>query len=129
MKKIILLAIFFCLSSSAVAQTEICPSVSDILNNNYIYWLPEYKDNEELASMQDVAKFEQHVTAFVVARWERDYQENGHCFYQGTDPIIDKIVFARDAYRPVVSLKWVWARPDFLAECYSNDVTDCPFIM
>lgn len=124
----IFLILFFCLLQPLSAQTEFCPSVADIQSGSLTYFLPLYKDNEELAMSYDVQTFRQHVTTFVAARWDHDYAENGHCFYQGTDPILNRIVYANDAWRPEPTQKWTWTRPTRLAECYSDNVHDCGFI-
>jgi hypothetical protein len=125
--KLSICALLCCLTQLSVASTEICPSVEEIKNQNFNHWLPLYIEGEELASDNDVQNFKNHLTQFVVARWDRVYLENGHCFYAGTDPIISKIVFAQDAWRPVQGGKWSWKNPDKTAECYSNTVTDCAF--
>jgi hypothetical protein len=123
--------IFFCIlffTQSNLAYNEVCPSVADIKNNRLTPWIPLYIDNEERAFNKDVQQFKKNVTDFIVARWDSSYLENGHCFYQGTDPIISKIILANDAWRPVQGEKWQWKIYDRIAECYSNNVQDCEFI-
>lgn len=121
-------ALFFCFTQFAFANTEICPTVDDIKNHNFNGWIPLYIEGEELASEKDMQNFKQNLTDFVVARWDTTYLESGHCFYQGTDPILSKIIFAQDAWKPVQSGKWVWKNSNKIAECYSNNVNDCGFI-
>ncbi len=67
---------------------------------------------EELASDADVALFAKNVEYLEVARWDVSYLETAHCFYHGSDPINNKIVFARDSWRPVSAGKWNWMVQD-----------------
>lgn len=120
----IFLLLLYHASMASVIQ---CPRIDDIKNGHFYGWLPEYKNNEELASAKDVDNFKQHVRQFTVARWGKAYLENGHCFYQGTDPIVDTIVFAQDAWRPTDDAHWTWVEPQTLAECYSTNEQDCGF--
>lgn len=131
-KNFFLFALCIAITNTPMAATAlttfVCPSVEEIKNHQFHYWLPLYIQNEEYASAADVAKFQQNVTEFVVARWNRVYLENGHCFYEGTDPILKTIIFAQDAWQPVQNEKWIWKDPKKLAECYSSNVKDCGFI-
>ncbi len=127
-KKMFLFLVCVFTINNSFAETEVCPTVNEIKNNQFHYWLPLYIENEELASQADVKKFKDNVSAFVVARWASIYLENGHCFYEGTDSILNKIVFAQDAWKPLKNEKWVWTTKDRMAECYSNNVQDCGFI-
>lgn len=104
-----------------------CPSVDEIKNGSFTYWLPLYIEGEELASKSDVNKFREHVERFSVARWHNHYLEYGHCFYQGSDPIVEKITFAHDAWRPTNASVWIWRMPT-LAECFAGNAKDCEFI-
>lgn len=113
---------------NSFAQNIICPSVNEIKNHQFHQWIPLYIDNEELASDLDVAKFQSHVKQFLIARWNKDYLESGHCFYQGNDPILSKIVFAQDAWRPEQNIEWIWLKENALAECHTCHVEDCAFI-
>ena len=106
-----------------------CPSVQDIKEQDWIEWQPLYIEGEELASYQDVETFKKHVTRFTVAKWSATYLESGHCFYQGTDPILDRIVYAHDAWQPVTNTIWSWLFPGKYAECRSEHVEDCSFIL
>lgn len=110
-------------------ETTVCPSVEELQNQVWTDWQPLYINHEELASDADVQKFRSHVTQFTVAKWSTTYLENGHCFYQGTDPIVDHIVYAHDAWRPVSNGVWSWFVADRFAECRSSHVEDCPFIL
>lgn len=115
-------------SLSANAVTEFCPSVEDIKHHHYGHWLPLYVENSEMAMDADVEKFSENVTNFVVARWDRSYLEFAHCFYQGTDSIMDKIVFAHDAAYPAQQPAWSWSNPDRSAECVSRQPLECGYI-
>ncbi|HEX4044414.1 MAG TPA: hypothetical protein VHZ76_01945 [Gammaproteobacteria bacterium] len=110
------------------ALPETCPTVEEIKNHRFHGWLPLYKSNEELATSKDVVQFKEHVTAFQSAQWNRAYLENGHCFYQGTENIVNTIIFAKDAWRPAETAHWSWVTPNIMAECYSQQVTDCGFM-
>lgn len=111
------------------AETIIfCPSVAEIKQHQFHTWLPLYKEGEELASAHDVATFMQSVRQFVTARWDKSYLESGHCFYQGNDPIIEKIIFAHDAFRPKMNFNWQWIELNAQAVCIHNDVDACGFI-
>lgn len=123
---IIFFASFSCMASATNILT--CPTAAEIKNGQFNYWLPLYKEGEELASDHDVNIFKQHITSFDVARWDHVYLENGHCFYKGTDPMLDKVIFAHMAWRPVVNDEWHWVSPAKSAECYSSDVKNCGFI-
>ena len=128
-KKLICVIFFTSFSCMAWAtNTLTCPSVAEIQNQQFHEWLPLYIEGEELASTQDVNTFKQHITSFDVARWDRVYLENGHCFYKGTDPMLDKITFAHMAWRPVVNDQWYWTSPAKSAECRSPEVKNCGFI-
>lgn len=115
-------------STVSFADQITCPSVNDIKNHNFNFWLPLYKEGEELASAHDVDQFRAHITEFVVAKWGKVYLENGHCFYKGDDPILEKIVFAQDAWRPVKNSHWTWINANALAVCDSTNVAECGFI-
>lgn len=118
-----------CVYSAAIAEDNIaCPSVEQIKQEELIPWLPLYKENEELAFDSDVNTFKEHVTVFDVARWVDSYLENAHCFYKGTDPIVERIVLAQDAWQPTDNAPWIWLIPHKFAECRSLSVNDCMFI-
>lgn len=126
--KIFLLIILLSFYSSAKADTIVhCPTVDEIRTHHFGYWLPLYIEGEELASDRDVKQFQDHVNTFKIAKWDASYLENGHCFYEGTDPILNKITFAQDAWRPLEIPPWVWIKENVLAECDSADVRDCGF--
>src|SRR5665213_1512022 len=93
------LVIFF-YSVSISAQTISCPLVEDIKHGNFNRWLLLYIANEELATPKDTESFRNHLQTFAFAKWNKFYLENGHCFYKGDDPILNKIVLANDAWRP-----------------------------
>lgn len=121
--------LFLCLFSNTIfADQIICPSVSDIKHHSFNSWIPLYIEGEELASIQDIEHFKQQLSEFRVAKWDKDYLESAHCFYQGSDPILNKIVFAQDAWRPATNNFWSWIRPNAHAECQAMTVEDCPFI-
>lgn len=119
--KLIPLFLFCFFTSTGLASTVTCPTVTEIQQGQFKDWLPLYQQYEELASVQDVALFKAHVTGFKKAVWDRKYLENGHCYYVGNDPIINKIVFAQDAWRPAENAQWQNVR----AECRSE--VDCRF--
>lgn len=122
---IVLLNLIFSVSY-ALTTTISCPTVSEIKRGEFDDWLPLYQENEELALDADVETFKKAVTAFQSAKWSRRYIENGHCFYAGDNPVMDKIIFATDALRPENTPQWQWTQPNILAECYSDDVLRCP---
>jgi hypothetical protein len=127
-KKILFIALSSLLIANAAMAAVICPTVTDIKNSHFNGWLPLYIGNDELASKEDIEKFKASVNQFVIARWDRNHIENAHCFYQGADPIVDKISFAHDAKHPEQNVHWVWVTPNILAECYAQNVQDCEFI-
>lgn len=124
---LVLLNLIFSVSY-ALTTTIACPTVSEIKRGEFNDWLPLYQENEELASDADVNVFKKFVTTFQSAKWSRHYLENGHCFYQGDNPMMDKIIFATDTPRPDNTSQWQWTQPSILAECYSDEVLLCPFI-
>lgn len=123
-----LLLFFFIQAPSYAVHLATCPTVNEIKEGRFGYWLPLYIEGEEEASAEDVAQFRKNVLFFAVARWDNSYLENGHCFYYGTHPIIQRITFAQDAWRPEETPQWAWVKFNLLAECYSNEVSDCNFI-
>ncbi len=128
MKKLVCFILSACVVYSATAETIVtCPSVAEIQSGHLNEWLPLYQDNEELAFDADLLKVKAHVTRFVKARWDYSYLESAHCFYEGDDPIFNRIVFAQDAWNPVSTSTWSWVVPRFAAECLS-DVQSCGFI-
>lgn len=129
-QKMLLSVLLFSYVSIAIAKDDrvICPTVDEIKREAFHSWLPLYKDGEELASARDVEKFKKNVVNFQIARWSADYLESAHCFYQGTDPIIDKIVFAQDAWQPETSPNWIWRNPKYFAECLSSNLQNCVFL-
>lgn len=127
--KIILFNIFIFFFYSAFASpTIICPTIAEIKSGNYVPWLPLYINGEELISAVDEELFKKHVTGFFVAKWDISYLENGHCFYKGDDPIVEKVIFAQDAWQPVTNDHWNWTIQKKLAECYSEQTDSCGFI-
>ena len=104
-----------------------CPDPAEIKNNSLYPWLPIYKENEELASDNDMKKFKEHIQKFAIARWDVKYLETAHCFYTGDDPIVDKIILAADAWRPLVSTNWNWLS-DKIAECRTLEERGCGFM-
>ena len=127
-KKLFLFFITTMLVNLTFAHTIRCPTVSEIKNHQFNHWLPLYKENEELAMPNDVAQFQKNVAHVFVAKWDPKYLESAHCFYEGTDPMVNKIVFAQDAWRPARSSpKWIWIIEDKLAECVSSDPEECYF--
>ena len=127
-KLFILIASLFFTANIIAATPIVCPTVAEIKRNDFRGWLPLYIENEELASETDTEQFKSAVTTFSAARWHADYLENGHCFYQGTHPIIDKIVFAHDAWQPSHNVHWQWTLPNQFAECHSETINNCEFM-
>lgn len=126
--KIVLFNIsIFCYLTAYASPIIFCPTIDEIKNEHYSPWLPLYIDREELASTNDVEKFKANVTSFSVAKWDKSYLENGHCFYKGNDPIMDKIIFAQDAWQPVTNSYWSWLDAKKLAACYA-ETQHCGFI-
>jgi len=126
--KVVLLNIFVFFYLTAYASPVIfCPTIDEIRNEHYSPWLPLYIDREELASTNDVEQFKANVTSFSVAKWDQSYLENGHCFYKGNDSIVDKIIFAQDAWQPVTNSYWHWLDAKKLAACYT-EIQHCGFI-
>lgn len=130
-KQILFCFILFILSPFSYANNvkEECPTIDEIKAGKLNAWVPLYIDNEELASDADVSLFAKNVDYFEVARWNPSYLEAGHCFYHGRHGVINKITFARDAWQPEFAGKWIWVTQDKLAECYSQNVGDCAFLM
>lgn len=128
MKKILSLGLLLIFQIAIASSLMTCPSVSMIQQGKFGDWLPLYVDNEELASEHDTQLFQKHVRQFQTARWSSSYLEHGHCFYQGGDPILSKIVLAKDAWQPETSAHWSWVKPRSLAECNSKYVIECKFI-
>lgn len=81
-----------------------------------------------MASAEDIEKFKKNVTEFNIARWDRDYLESAHCFYSGNDSIVDKIIFAQDAWGPEDNARWTWVKYKSKAECYSMNSMNCSFL-
>jgi len=123
-----LLLICFSLFSFRViaAQYIECPSIEEIKLGHFHSWLPLYVDQEELASDADVALFIKDVESLEVAQWNPAYLESAHCFYDGKQ-LAKKIVFAHDAWRPLLPGKW--RVKDKFAECFSKNKIDCGFIL
>jgi hypothetical protein len=93
--------IFLMFFHNSIAETSLtCPSLKSVQHSINIWphgeWLPEYVDNEELASQDDIDHFIATVKRFNRAEWSGDYLEMAHCFYDGND----KIVLARDMLKP-----------------------------
>lgn len=128
--KIVCITASLLIVSTAISHnnTITCPTVETIKHEELLDWLPLYKEGEELASTLDVMTFRQHITHFDVAKWSTEYLENAHCFYRGDDPMVDRIVLAQDAWRPLVMGHWAWLIPYQLAECRSFNVHHCLFI-
>lgn len=115
------------LFSSTFAQNYIsCPKPEDINQGLFHDWLPLYIDGEELASELDTQQFISGVIHFAFARWDENYLENGHCFYNGT-PITQKIILAHDAWRPKKDSYWHWISRNKLAECHTTSAANCSF--
>lgn len=129
-QKILFFILSFSTFSTAIAKNDmiICPTVDAIRQGQFNSWQPLYKDGEELASSKDVDKFKANVLSFDVAKWSTEYLESAHCFYRGKDPIVDRIVFAQDAWQPIVNNYWSWLIPYKFAECRSTNLKDCGFI-
>jgi hypothetical protein len=112
-------------SVNVFSSTITCPSVSDIQRSEFHHWLPLYIENEELASAADVTVFQSAVRMFDHATWNAYYLEAGHCVYVGDNPMVKKIEFAHDAWRPSKQQTWVWLQPNRLAECRALKVEEC----
>jgi hypothetical protein len=128
LKKLTALAGLLLLQNVNAANFEYCPSVDDIKNHNFHGWLPLYIENEELAMDNDVNTFAEGLTKFDTARFDTKYLEFAHCFYQGTDPMVSKIIFAKDAWKPMPSRYWRWSTEDRQAYCISGITVECGFI-
>lgn len=118
--------VFFILLVITPSYSFTCPSIEEIKSGHFNGWLPLYIHNEELASFQDVNNFKNNVTNFLIAKWSTYYLEYGHCFYQGTNEAIDKIIFAKDAWRPGQN-NWLWQVANHLAECRGL-IDQCDFV-
>jgi hypothetical protein len=129
-QKVWLVLLLFSHVSMAIADDDIvtCPSVAEIRRDAFNYWLPLYKEGEELASNQDVETFRKHVVNFEIGRWSTGYLDSAHCFYQGTDPMVSKIVLAQKTWQPVMNPHWFWRKPEHFAECLTTNLDDCRFI-
>jgi len=127
----ILITLLLC-TNIAFAEVLTCPTVTEIKNKQFRTFLPLYIMGEELASTEDVERFKKNVGKFSAARWNRQYLEAAHCFYtsngNGTDPIVNQIVFAQNAWRPSPQPQWSWIIPNKNAECFSEQVSDCTLI-
>lgn len=102
-----MLLVINCANCFANTVEFFCPTPQQIINNQVMMWLPLYSETSELASDSDVKIFKEHLREFVAARWDTSYLETAHCFYGGDDPIFQKIVYARDAWRPTSDSHWV----------------------
>lgn len=120
------LLFFYCATN--FAMTISCPTVSDIKNGEFKNWLPLYIDGEELASLHDVAQFQKYVTQFAIAKWNTSYLESAHCFYSGDGAIVNQIVLAQDAWRPVNDTHWSWIKINKIAECSSTQSFECSYL-
>lgn len=118
------------ISVQAISQAHFvaCPTVEKIKQEQLSDWLPLYKEGEELVSNNDLSLFKQHITHFDIAKWSTSYLESAHCFYRGQDPVVDRIVLAQDAWKPLVNGYWAWSVPYLLAECHSKTSEQCQFI-
>jgi hypothetical protein len=90
--------------SCLYAENYTCPSIADVRQLHNIWphgsWLPLYIDSEELAPEADIDKFSKAANEFTQAQWNANFLEAGHCFYSGSDPIVNKITLARDMLKP-----------------------------
>lgn len=111
------------------AETIHCPAVEMIQAGQWGDWLPLYREGEELAFDSDVLQFQQQIMGFKLARWSTTYLESAHCFYYGSGPVLDRIVFAHDAWQPIKNPVWDWLVLNRLAVCQSEWVSDCLFIL
>ena len=134
LKRIFLPIIMFSLilSKSLYAEEQyICPSVEDVKQLRDIWpngsWMPLYIEGEELASEEDIAKFSKTVTGFSHAQWDTQFLEAGHCFYKGSDPVVEKITLARDMLKPKLDDPfWKMLGPkNFI--CFGPLVAECNF--
>lgn len=128
--KILISSLFLFITFAANANPDnvICPSIAEIKQGKFNTWLPLYKENEELILDNDLQKFKTHVTELDVAKWAAEYLESAHCFYRGTNPIVDRIVLGQDAWRPEEDDHWSWLVDKKFAECRSQQVADCEFL-
>lgn len=126
MRILFFILIIFCSNLSAHAHSIHCPTVAELRGEGFIFWLPLYKIGEELAGDEDVKNFRANVKEFVEARWDTTYLETAHCFYRGSHPILDKIIFAQDAFRPE-GTDWMWIKPSHLAQCQKDELS-CSFM-
>ncbi|CAN5385598.1 hypothetical protein BH10PSE19_BH10PSE19_03100 [soil metagenome] len=126
----VIILFLLCFSLITKAETNLtCPSITSIRTLKNIWphgrWLPLYRDNDELASENDIKKFSEEAQHLLTAQWSGNFLEMAHCVYEGGR----RILLARNMLKPdyIAYPRWKLILPSKIAICVSSNEDDCVY--